>query len=245
MSACARSCSSAVSGCFCPFLMRSFSFLSVSDGCCMRCARRGPQRRVVGIILQVSGVLEVSHPHHVSVFDAYLPVLCCRYLTSRLAKFAVPDDIVFVPEIPHNATGKVRLRLVREGGWVVLLQDIKHSAQLPSSHICEGVSWRHWQSQLCSVRPAHVRRAATHCAVWSTCGAGAVWCVSSCTAWPSSCRFVCPCAPALSSPEPPAYTPATPRCLRTHKLQCWFMEAARALRSRTLIEWCCRSHNCR
>lgn len=31
----------------------------------------------------------------------------CRMLEAQLAKFAVPDDIVFVQEIPHNATGKV------------------------------------------------------------------------------------------------------------------------------------------
>ena len=29
------------------------------------------------------------------------------FLAARLAKYAVPDDVAFVPEIPHNATGKV------------------------------------------------------------------------------------------------------------------------------------------
>lgn len=29
------------------------------------------------------------------------------FLESKLAKFAVPDDVAFVGEIPHNATGKV------------------------------------------------------------------------------------------------------------------------------------------
>ena len=28
-------------------------------------------------------------------------LLCCRHLDGKIAKFAVPDDIVFVQEIPH------------------------------------------------------------------------------------------------------------------------------------------------
>jgi hypothetical protein len=35
-------------------------------------------------------------------------VRACRLLEAQLAKYAVPDDIVFIDEIPHNATGKVR-----------------------------------------------------------------------------------------------------------------------------------------
>jgi len=37
-----------------------------------------------------------------------------KYLVPRLAKFAVPDDIVFVGEIPHNATGKVSKLTLRD-----------------------------------------------------------------------------------------------------------------------------------
>ncbi|KAG1667962.1 hypothetical protein FOA52_008334 [Chlamydomonas sp. UWO 241] len=37
-----------------------------------------------------------------------------RHLDGKLARYAVPDDIVFVPEIPHNATGKVSKLTLRE-----------------------------------------------------------------------------------------------------------------------------------
>ncbi|PNH05129.1 Medium-chain-fatty-acid--CoA ligase [Tetrabaena socialis] len=36
------------------------------------------------------------------------------FLAARLAKFAVPDDAVFVPQIPHNATGKVSKLVLRD-----------------------------------------------------------------------------------------------------------------------------------
>lgn len=37
-----------------------------------------------------------------------------RFMESKLARFAVPDDVVFVEEIPHNATGKVSKLTLRE-----------------------------------------------------------------------------------------------------------------------------------
>eukprot|EP00955_Chlamydomonas_euryale_P093823 364809-Chlamydomonas_euryale.AAC.10 len=37
-----------------------------------------------------------------------------QHLGGKIARFAVPDDIVFVPEIPHNATGKVSKLTLRE-----------------------------------------------------------------------------------------------------------------------------------
>eukprot|EP00798_Chlamydomonas_sp_ICE-L_P008232 gene8232-1498_t len=37
-----------------------------------------------------------------------------KFLGDKLAKFAVPDDIVFVQDIPHNATGKVSKLTLRE-----------------------------------------------------------------------------------------------------------------------------------
>eukprot|EP00200_Dunaliella_tertiolecta_P004724 CAMPEP_0202360492 /NCGR_PEP_ID=MMETSP1126-20121109/13416_1 /ASSEMBLY_ACC=CAM_ASM_000457 /TAXON_ID=3047 /ORGANISM="Dunaliella tertiolecta, Strain CCMP1320" /LENGTH=572 /DNA_ID=CAMNT_0048954221 /DNA_START=64 /DNA_END=1782 /DNA_ORIENTATION=+ len=37
-----------------------------------------------------------------------------KYLQKSLARHAVPDDIVFIPEIPHNATGKVSKLTLRQ-----------------------------------------------------------------------------------------------------------------------------------
>lgn len=46
---------------------------------------------------------------HIKVKSKYKALVCAyRYLRSSLARHAVPDDIVFVAAIPHNATGKVR-----------------------------------------------------------------------------------------------------------------------------------------
>ncbi|GLI60112.1 hypothetical protein VaNZ11_002160 [Volvox africanus] len=46
--------------------------------------------------------------------DAELREGVLKYLSERLAKFAVPDDVVFVPQIPHNATGKVSKLTLRD-----------------------------------------------------------------------------------------------------------------------------------
>ncbi|GFR40470.1 hypothetical protein Agub_g1033 [Astrephomene gubernaculifera] len=46
--------------------------------------------------------------------DAALREGLLGFLASKLAKFAVPDDVVFVPQIPHNATGKVSKRTLRD-----------------------------------------------------------------------------------------------------------------------------------
>ncbi|EFJ47845.1 hypothetical protein VOLCADRAFT_91458 [Volvox carteri f. nagariensis] len=46
--------------------------------------------------------------------DAELRDSILKYLSERLAKFAVPDDVVFVPQIPHNATGKVSKLTLRD-----------------------------------------------------------------------------------------------------------------------------------
>ena len=37
-----------------------------------------------------------------------------RYLATRLAKWQLPEDVVFVPEIPHTATGKILKTKLRE-----------------------------------------------------------------------------------------------------------------------------------
>ena len=35
-------------------------------------------------------------------------VFCCfRFFQGKVASYAVPDDVVFVAEIPHNATGRL------------------------------------------------------------------------------------------------------------------------------------------
>ncbi|KAG2436741.1 hypothetical protein HXX76_006265 [Chlamydomonas incerta] len=46
--------------------------------------------------------------------DAELREGVLAFLAERLAKFAVPDDVVFVPQIPHNATGKVSKLTLRD-----------------------------------------------------------------------------------------------------------------------------------
>jgi acyl-CoA synthetase (AMP-forming)/AMP-acid ligase II len=37
-----------------------------------------------------------------------------RYLSGKIAKWSVPDDVVFVPELPHTATGKLLKSKLRE-----------------------------------------------------------------------------------------------------------------------------------
>jgi fatty-acyl-CoA synthase len=36
------------------------------------------------------------------------------FLEGKIAKWWMPDDVVFVPEIPHTATGKIQKRTLRE-----------------------------------------------------------------------------------------------------------------------------------
>ena len=37
-----------------------------------------------------------------------------EYLEDKLAKWWIPDDVVFVDEIPHTATGKIQKLTLRE-----------------------------------------------------------------------------------------------------------------------------------
>jgi fatty-acyl-CoA synthase len=37
-----------------------------------------------------------------------------QYLTGKIAKWWMPDDVVFVKEIPHTATGKIQKRDLRD-----------------------------------------------------------------------------------------------------------------------------------
>ncbi|MEV6879336.1 AMP-binding protein [Amycolatopsis sp. NPDC051128] len=40
-----------------------------------------------------------------------------QYIHQRLARFAVPRDVYFVPDLPRNATGKILKRLLHEDTW--------------------------------------------------------------------------------------------------------------------------------
>nr|CEL16616.1 Long-chain-fatty-acid--CoA ligase [Kibdelosporangium sp. MJ126-NF4]CTQ89033.1 Long-chain-fatty-acid--CoA ligase (EC 6.2.1.3) [Kibdelosporangium sp. MJ126-NF4] len=40
-----------------------------------------------------------------------------RYVQERLARFAVPRDVVFVEDLPRNATGKVLRQILEDGHW--------------------------------------------------------------------------------------------------------------------------------
>ena len=37
-----------------------------------------------------------------------------KYLTGKIAKWWMPDDVVFVDEIPHTATGKIQKITLRQ-----------------------------------------------------------------------------------------------------------------------------------
>ncbi len=37
-----------------------------------------------------------------------------KYLDGKIAKWWMPDDVVFVDEIPHTATGKIQKSVLRE-----------------------------------------------------------------------------------------------------------------------------------
>jgi acyl-CoA synthetase (AMP-forming)/AMP-acid ligase II len=42
-----------------------------------------------------------------------------QYIHRRLARFDVPRDVHFVPDLPRNATGKVLKRLLDEDIWTI------------------------------------------------------------------------------------------------------------------------------
>ena len=39
---------------------------------------------------------------------------CCKFLDGKVAKWWVPDDVAFVDELPHTATGKLQKMKLRE-----------------------------------------------------------------------------------------------------------------------------------
>jgi fatty-acyl-CoA synthase len=68
-------------------------------------------------------VIGVSHPHW-QERPLLLAVLCegqeasseaiGSFIAEQVAKIAVPDEVIFVDELPHTATGKVSKRHLRE-----------------------------------------------------------------------------------------------------------------------------------
>jgi acyl-CoA synthetase (AMP-forming)/AMP-acid ligase II/uncharacterized protein YndB with AHSA1/START domain len=44
------------------------------------------------------------------------------YIHQRLARFAVPRDVYFVPELPRNATGKILKRLLNDDTWPISIR---------------------------------------------------------------------------------------------------------------------------
>lgn len=44
--------------------------------------------------------------------------MVCGYIHHRLARFAVPREVVFLDELPRNPTGKILKRLLVEGEWL-------------------------------------------------------------------------------------------------------------------------------
>lgn len=40
--------------------------------------------------------------------------IACPMLQGKIAKWWIPDDVVFVKEIPHTATGKVSKLILRQ-----------------------------------------------------------------------------------------------------------------------------------
>jgi fatty-acyl-CoA synthase len=37
-----------------------------------------------------------------------------RYLNGKIARWWMPDDVIFIDEIPHTATGKIQKTTLRE-----------------------------------------------------------------------------------------------------------------------------------
>jgi fatty-acyl-CoA synthase len=45
-----------------------------------------------------------------------------RYLSAKVAKWWLPDDIIFVDQLPHTATGKLQKRTLRDEYWNYLVE---------------------------------------------------------------------------------------------------------------------------
>jgi acyl-coenzyme A synthetase/AMP-(fatty) acid ligase len=77
--------------------------------------------------------------------DAALKRELLAYMADHpaVARYAAPDDVVFVPEIPHNATG--------EAAAAVLALVFLHTLAAVRCSLISGVCVYDWQSILCSL----------------------------------------------------------------------------------------------
>lgn len=48
-----------------------------------------------------------------------------QFLSEKVAKWWLPDDIIFVKELPHTATGKLQKRTLRDKYWMYLVDAVK------------------------------------------------------------------------------------------------------------------------
>jgi len=46
-----------------------------------------------------------------------------QFLTDKIAKWWMPDDIIFVDQLPHTATGKLQKRTLRDEYWNYLVDN--------------------------------------------------------------------------------------------------------------------------
>jgi acyl-CoA synthetase (AMP-forming)/AMP-acid ligase II len=78
-----------------------------------------PQVRDVAVV----GVPDVEYGQRLAAYLVLWPGVILdpdavrAYIRQRLARFAVPRDVYFVPELPRNATGKVLKRLLNDDTW--------------------------------------------------------------------------------------------------------------------------------
>jgi len=78
-----------------------------------------PQVRDVAVV----GVPDVEYGQRLAAYLVLWPGVTLdpdgvrAYVRQRLARFAVPRDVYFVPELPRNATGKILKRLLNDDTW--------------------------------------------------------------------------------------------------------------------------------
>jgi acyl-CoA synthetase (AMP-forming)/AMP-acid ligase II len=80
-----------------------------------------PQVRDVAVV----GVADAEYGYRLAAYIVLRPGLTLdadsvrKYIHRRLARFDVPRDVYFVPDLPRNATGKVLKRLLDEDVWTI------------------------------------------------------------------------------------------------------------------------------
>jgi fatty-acyl-CoA synthase len=73
----------------------------VVEAACIACAHQKWTERPLLLI--------VKHPDSNVTRDEFL-----RFYEGKVAKWSIPDDVVFVDELPHTATGKLNKLKLRE-----------------------------------------------------------------------------------------------------------------------------------